>query len=385
MARDQRRQALAEVLAGGGDVGEQIVALDQLEHRGGRGGRERVAAERRGVGHRAAGRRGEAGRRALGHRDGADRDAAAQALGERHHVGRDAVVLVAPPAAGAAGAGLHLVEDQQHAGGVARLAQAAQVTVRRHHDAALGLDRLEDHRAGVGLGDRRARGVEVAVRHELDRLEQRAEALAVLGLAGDRHRADRAAVEAADRGDDARARRLVGDDVLEPARQLERGLVGLAAGVGEEHPIGERAPGDGVGGEDLLVVPVQVGDVDQAAELCGEALGELGVRVTQAAHRDAGGEIEVALVLDVPHLAAGAAGQHHRLLAIVLDERAIGDREEVGLGVRHDRRIMTPRRANGSVARDRDHVRLDGGARARCSQPISTCCSPALARSASTM
>ena len=42
-------------------------------------------------------------------------DAAAQRLGQRHDVGRDAEVLIGEPLAGAAAAGLHFVEDQQQA------------------------------------------------------------------------------------------------------------------------------------------------------------------------------------------------------------------------------------------------------------------------------
>ena len=58
---------------------------------------------------------------------GADRHARAEALGERHHVGLDAGVLVREPLAGAADAALHLVEHEQPAACVADLAQAAQV------------------------------------------------------------------------------------------------------------------------------------------------------------------------------------------------------------------------------------------------------------------
>ena len=45
----------------------------------------------------------------------ADRQAAAESLGQRDDVGGDAVVLVGEEGAGAADAGLHLVEHQQRA------------------------------------------------------------------------------------------------------------------------------------------------------------------------------------------------------------------------------------------------------------------------------
>ena len=58
---------------------------------------------------------------------GADRHAGPETLGERHHVGADAGVLEDEPLAGAADAGLHLVEHEQPAVGVADLAQLRQV------------------------------------------------------------------------------------------------------------------------------------------------------------------------------------------------------------------------------------------------------------------
>ena len=176
----------AEVLAGLRDALDQALGVDDVEHRVRRRARERVAAERRRVRHRAARLHREARRRLLAARDRADRDAAAEALRERHHVGRDVVVLVAEPPAGAADAGLHLVEDQDRAGVVAQPAQPGEVARRRDDDAALGLDRLDDDRARGARLEHARRGFEIAVRDELDRADERAEALAVLRLAGDR-------------------------------------------------------------------------------------------------------------------------------------------------------------------------------------------------------
>ena len=82
----------------------------------------RVAAERGGVG---------AGLELLGDfRLGdqpAQRDAAGQRLRQRDDVRLDVPVLVGVPLAGAAHAGLHLVEDQQHAVLVAEFAQPFEV------------------------------------------------------------------------------------------------------------------------------------------------------------------------------------------------------------------------------------------------------------------
>jgi hypothetical protein len=71
--------------------------------------------------------------------------------------------------------------------------------------------------------------------------------------------------------------------------------------------------------------------VDEPAELLGDARGEGRVRVAQAAHGDAGGHVEVAGAARVPDLAAQAPREDDGLLAVVLDEDLIGDREELGL------------------------------------------------------
>ena len=57
--------------------------------------------------------------------------AAAQGLGQRHHVGRDAEVLIGEPVAGPAAAGLHLVENQQQLVLVGQLPQPGQEAVGR--------------------------------------------------------------------------------------------------------------------------------------------------------------------------------------------------------------------------------------------------------------
>ena len=70
-----------------------------------------------------------------------------------HPVGTDAFMLESEPTAGSAKTGLYLVHDQKHAAGVAQLARSAQEASRRHHDAGLTLDWLDQDRAGVA-GDR---------------------------------------------------------------------------------------------------------------------------------------------------------------------------------------------------------------------------------------
>ena len=105
--------------------------------------------------------------------------------------------------------------------------------------------------------------------------------------------------------------------------------------------------------------------MDELAELLGDARREHRVRVAEPAHRDARGEVEVARAGHVPDLAAAAALEHDRLLAVVLEEDVIGEREEVGLR-RHEPGVP-PRgdRATGCSAPDLRRRRARRAARAR--------------------
>src|SRR5690606_6025491 len=164
-APDMVDQRVAERLGSGAeafalplDVVQESVAFDGVED--GEGGRadDGVAAE----GGAVAARCEQVGGPAEGD-GGAQRQSAAEALGEGDDVGQDTVVgLVLEPGAGAADAGLHLVEDEQRAGGGGDGAGGLEVAGRRDDDAVLALDRLDDHHGGV-LGDRGGQGLGVAV------------------------------------------------------------------------------------------------------------------------------------------------------------------------------------------------------------------------------
>src|SRR5205807_8041267 len=105
-----------------------------------------------------------------------------------------------------------------------------EVTRARGDDAALGLDRLDDQAARRAPLEHARGGLEVVVRDLLDRLDERAEAVAVLRLAGDGHCRHRTAVEAADRRHESRSLRRTRDDRLIATRELERAFVRLRAG-----------------------------------------------------------------------------------------------------------------------------------------------------------
>ena len=151
-------------------------------------------------------------------------------------------MLASPHRAGAAHAGLDLIEDERHAGLVADPADSLQVAIGRDNDARLALDGLEDYGSDL-LADR----LEVrdclpdvigdTVADVLHLLHHRAVGLAVGALAAYRDRAHGLPVEAADRGDEPAAARR-------DARELERHLDGLGAAVREEAVL-QVARGDG--------------------------------------------------------------------------------------------------------------------------------------------
>src|SRR5690606_608239 len=126
----------------------------------------------------------------------AHREAAADTFGDSHNVRRDARPLVRPHLAGAAGARLHFVEDDEEAVVVGELAQAAEIFVRRSAHAAFALYRLEDDRRGC-RADEFLQRIQVAPRRLNVAGQTRAEAIDVVGVAAGVDGGVRAAVERA--------------------------------------------------------------------------------------------------------------------------------------------------------------------------------------------
>jgi hypothetical protein len=293
----QALDAAADLLPHALDVVEQALVRDGPDD--GEGGRaaDRVAAERGAVRAGPEQVPGVAEREAR-----ADRQAAAETLGQGHDVGLDAIGLVREPVAGPADAGLHLVQHEQ--GGVrgADLPGRREVSGWRGHHAGLALDRLEDHHGGrVGHGD--AEGVGVAVPDMGDVWRQRPERVHLGRLAGQGQRTHRAAVEAALGGDDVAA-------AGEPG-QLEGGLVGLGAGVAEQYAA--RTSGQcqqQLGEGDGRLGDVEVGDVAERGDLLGDGGDHGRVGVAEGVDGDATEQVHVPLTLLV--------GEHDTL---TLDQR----------------------------------------------------------------
>ncbi len=285
---------------------------------------------------------------ALPRDDHPDRQARAEALGERRDVGRHAPMLAGEHAAGAADTRLDLVRDHQDAVAVAQRAQPRQEARRRDDVAALALDRLDEHRRhlarrhGAREQDvldvvehraplvlaREKRAIGVGVRHERDARHRREKALLLRVLArGERERAHRAPVEAAEEPDEARPPRDV-------ARELERGLDTLRPRLAEEahrrlvHGRKRRQP---LAEAHLALVPVVRAHVQEALGGVLDRGHHVRVRVAGRGHGDAGGEVQEAVAVDVPGFDPLAVRDHERVLArvgrrhdakVALDDRA---------------------------------------------------------------
>jgi hypothetical protein len=117
-------------------------------------------------------------------------------------------------------------------------------------------------------------------------------------------------VEAALEGDDPRPMGVV-------AGQLDGTLDRLGAGVRDEHAcrLGERRdPGKALHQLEVArLVEVGRGDVDEPIGLLLDGRDDLGMRVAGRADRDAGGEVEEAVAVDVGHHHARARFGHERV------------------------------------------------------------------------
>ena len=180
-----------------------------------------------------------------------------EALGERHNIGQDAETLGGKAVAEAAEAGDDLVENQQDAMRIADLAETLEIALRRQNDAGGAGHRLDDdggdgrgvvqrHQALEIIGEMATpfgltfgEGVvleAVGMRQMIDAGKGRAEIFAVVGDAADGDAAEANAVIALFAAVQARARRIAGDIVI-GERDLERGIRGFGAGIGEEHMV----------------------------------------------------------------------------------------------------------------------------------------------------
>ena len=264
---------------------------------------------------------------------------AAEALGDRHHVGHDAVVFERPPCATSPGAAHHLVGDHQNAMAVADLAHHPCVPGRSGDRAAGGADDGLEHEArdvllaetdDLALQLIGARGGDIVGGHaerwavRVDRRQmRRGDERALVRSAPllevrHRQRAECVAVPRAFAGDEALTGRCAGGVVVVEG-DLQRRFDGLGSTGGEDHLVdpGTAAAGDELGqlvhriaGE---VVAVGVGD---GVELALDGVVDLGMGVAEAVHRRPTRAVDVLLARHVVEPAPAPVGdlrQHHRL------------------------------------------------------------------------
>ena len=220
-AHSARRRALEAGAARSARTWSSSSSSIVVDDGAGRRAGDRVAAE-----GRARGRPARTAGALVGDEQRADRQAVREALRERRRIGPHAELLPGEEAAGAADAGLHLVEDQHRAVLVGERARGGEELRRR---AAGRRPRPARARAGSRpcRRRRRPRASDVVGVAKRDARHSGSNARPLRRLAGDRERAHRAAVERAlERDEPGLPGRL--------ARALDRGLDRLGAGVAEE-------------------------------------------------------------------------------------------------------------------------------------------------------
>ena len=95
------------------------------------------------------------------------------------------------------------------------------------------------------------------------------------------------------------------------ARELDRGFVGLGAGVAEKHVVHGGQLAQAFGEFGLLRNFEPVGDVQQLAGLVADGGGHRRVRVAEVAYRHAGERIEIFLAGRIPQPGAFAVREGH--------------------------------------------------------------------------
>ncbi len=259
------------------------------------------------------------------------------AFGDADDVGLDAGVFDGPPLPCSTGAGLDLVGDEEDAVAIADAANLLEEVVGRDDVAAFALDGLEDDGGdlfgredgfeetvfdvagaveGEGLllgGAAGGAAVGVGVADVGDAGDEGREAALLLRLgAGERECAHGAAMEAAKEADDVLAAGLV-------AGEFHGALDSLGAGVAEVEAV--RAGHRRHGGETLgdarhvVVEEIGAGDVDEFGGLVLNCLHYFGMTVACRVDRNAGGEVEELVAVDVGDAEAAAGFGHHGIAA----------------------------------------------------------------------
>ena len=261
---------------------------DDIQHRIANRHRQRIAAK---GGAMRTGRHAFSGRG--GGKTRAHRKAAADAFGQSHDIGGDAGPLIGKEFAGPAHATLHLVENQQQAMPVAKLAQAPQALGRHHAHAAFALNRL-DQNGGRFWRDGLLDGVMIGKRHLIEPFDLRAETIEIFLLPASRQGCERSAMERTFKRDDPEPLGMAGGRMVF-ARHLDRAFKRFGTRIGKKHRVGERML-DQTMGQPLAVGHfVEIGRVPELFGLCLQRLNQMRMGMAQRIDSDARAEIKIAL------------------------------------------------------------------------------------------
>ena len=194
-----------------------------------------------------------------GGKAGAHREAAANALGQGHDVGRNARGLMGKEMARAAHAALHLVEDQEQAVPVAQGPQPPQASRRNGPNATLALDRFDQDRRRF-RSDHLFDRVVIGKGNLIEAVDLGSKAIEIFLLPARRQRRERPAVERAFEGEDPVAFRMAGGGVIF-ARHFDGAFKRFSPGIGEENGVGKTGVDQSAGKPFPVGNPVQIRSV----------------------------------------------------------------------------------------------------------------------------
>src|SRR5262252_1985540 len=320
-------ELLAKVGAGGGDSLEKARGEQGLHHRAAHRGHERAAVE--GAALLAV----REDRYLVLRAEGGQGHAATQALAQRHDVGRLLVapreVLVREELARAAHACLHLVGDEEALVPAGEGTELAQELHGGRQHTRLALYGLQHHRHGL-LIDERLNGCDVVQGCLGEAVHLRSEHRVPARLAACRHGGEGAAVEAVVEGDDLERAAFGLPSPL--AGELDGAFVRLRPGIGEEHTLEARVPGEERGQPQGRLIVEGGARRDELARLRGESARDGRRTVAEARDGPALDEVEIAL--------ARVVGEPGPLTLDEDDLRPLGDvheAREVERVLRHGR------------------------------------------------
>ena len=291
---------LLEHCADLGRTFRQAVASHHLEHRFRGRCRERLSAE---------------GARVISDKDltgnvivnpgRSDRHPVAERFGHGDDVGSDAVMLGAEPRSGSADAGLYLVNHEQRLGVRTASGDFLDEVDVEGQNASFGTDQFEQHCGGF-VTNTVEKLVGTVEGQRMHTLEHRHEPLFFLWLTGRGQSAHRPPVEPSVSGQDVETVRAA---MRAPpgACELDRCLIGLGTGVGEEHFAPAEQRDESFGDADLRFGSKQVGRVQQRVGLTGDGPGNVGVCVAEGRNGEAGQEVDVFGAVDVVQIGPRSA------------------------------------------------------------------------------